>query len=52
MEHCPNCGGAELEITAAIRERSVIDKILTRLGRDPQPPPRESSARRRTGLAS
>ena len=37
MEHCPNCGG-ELKIIAAILERPVIDKILTHLGLDPQPP--------------
>ena len=40
MEHCPNCGGAELKIIAAILERPVIDKILTHLGLDPQPPPK------------
>jgi hypothetical protein len=39
-EHCPNCGGGELEIIAAILERPVIEKILTHLGLDPQPPPR------------
>ena len=40
MQHCPNCGGGELEIIAAILERPVIEKILTHLGIDPQPPPR------------
>jgi hypothetical protein len=40
MQHCPNCGGGELKIIAAILERSVIEKILTHLGLDPQPPPR------------
>ena len=40
MQHCPNCGGGELKIIAAILERPVIDKILTHLGLDPQPPPR------------
>jgi hypothetical protein len=40
MQHCPNCGGGELKIIAAILERPVIDKILTPLGLDPQPPPR------------
>ena len=40
MQHCPNCGGGELEIIAAILERPVIEKILTHLGLDPQPPPR------------
>ncbi len=39
-EHCPNCGGGELKIIAAILERPVIEKILTHLGLDPQPPPR------------
>ena len=36
MQHRPNCGGAELEIIAAILERPVIEKILTHLGLDPQ----------------
>jgi uncharacterized protein (DUF983 family) len=40
MEHCPNCGGGELKIIAAILERPVIEKILTHLGLNPQPPPR------------
>jgi hypothetical protein len=40
MQHCPNCGGGELKIIAAILERTVIEKILTHLGLDPQPPPR------------
>jgi hypothetical protein len=40
MQHCPNCGGGELKIFAAILERAVIEKILTHLGLDPQPPPR------------
>jgi hypothetical protein len=40
MLHCPNCGGGELKIIAAILERPVIEKILTHLGLDPQPPPR------------
>jgi hypothetical protein len=40
MQHCPNCGGGELTIIAAILERPVVEKILTHLGRDPQPPPR------------
>jgi hypothetical protein len=40
MQHCPNCGGGELEIIAAILERPVIEKILTHLGLDPQPPPK------------
>jgi hypothetical protein len=40
IQHCPNCGGGELKIIAAILERPVIEKILTHLGLDPQPPPR------------
>jgi hypothetical protein len=40
MQHCPNCGGGELKIIAAILERPVIQKILGHLGLDPQPPPR------------
>jgi hypothetical protein len=32
MQHCPNCGGGELKIIAAILERPVIEKILTHLG--------------------
>jgi hypothetical protein len=40
MQHCPNCGACELKIIAAILERQVIEKILTHLGLDPQPPPR------------
>jgi hypothetical protein len=40
MQHCPNCGGGELKIIAAILERPVIEKILMHLGLDPQPPPR------------
>ena len=40
MHTCPNCGGGELKIIAAILERPVIAKILTHLGLDPQQPPR------------
>jgi len=40
MQHCPNCGAGELKIIAAILERPVIEKILTHLELDPQPPPR------------
>jgi hypothetical protein len=40
MQHCPICGGGELKIIAAILERPVIEKILTHLGLDPQPPPK------------
>jgi hypothetical protein len=36
----------ELKIIAAILERLVIDKILTHLGLDPQPPPRAPARER------
>ena len=38
MQRCPNCGGGELKIIAAILERPVIEKILKHLGLQPQPP--------------
>ena len=40
MHTCPNCGAGELKTIAAIIERPVIERILTHLGLDPQPPPR------------
>jgi hypothetical protein len=40
MERCPNCAAGELKIGAAILERPVIEKILTHLGLDSQPPRR------------
>ena len=40
MQHCPNCGAGDLKIIAAILERPVIEKILSHLGLDRQPPPR------------
>ena len=40
MQNCPNFGAGELKIIAAILERPVIEKILTHLGLNPQPPPR------------
>ena len=40
MQHCPNCGGSELEIVAAILERPVLEKILGHLGLNSQPPPK------------
>jgi len=40
MQHCPNGGSGGLKIIAAILERPVIEKILTHLGLDPQPPPK------------
>jgi hypothetical protein len=40
VERCPNCGGGELKIIAAILERPVIEKILGHLGLAPQPPPK------------
>lgn len=39
MQHCPNCGGGELKVIAGILERPVVEKILTHLDLDPQPPP-------------
>ena len=39
MQHCPNCGASEFKIISAILGRPVIEKILTHLGLDPQPPP-------------
>ena len=39
MQRCPNCGASELKIISAILGRPVIEKILTHLGLDPQPPP-------------
>ena len=40
MQHCPNCVADELRVIASILERPVIEKILTHLGLDAQPPPR------------
>jgi len=40
----------ELKIIAAILERPVIEKILTHLGLDPQPPPPRVGARGGAGL--
>jgi hypothetical protein len=40
MQRCPNCGAGDLKIIAAIQERPVIEKILSHLGLDPQPPPK------------
>jgi hypothetical protein len=40
LQHCPNCGAGELKIIAAILERPVIEKMLTHLGLDAQPPPK------------
>jgi len=38
--HCPNCGGGELKIIAAILEQPVIEKIPTHLGLHARAPPR------------
>ena len=43
MQHCPNCGGGELKIIAAILERPVIEKILAHLGLQAQPPPKAAA---------
>lgn len=40
MQQCPNGSAGELKIIAATLDRSVIEKILTRLRLDPQPPSR------------
>ena len=40
MQHCPNCAGGQLKIIAALLERPAIEKILTHLGLQAQPPPR------------
>jgi len=39
LEDCPNCGG-DLKIIVAILERAVIEKVLTHLVLQAQPPPR------------
>ena len=44
MDQCPNCGGGELKIIAVILERPVIEKILSHLGQDPQPPSPDTSS--------
>jgi hypothetical protein len=43
MRYCPNRGAGQLRIIAAILEQPVIEKILTHLGLDPQPPPKGQS---------
>lgn len=45
MQHCPHCDGWELRIVAAILKRPLIEKILTHLGLDPQPPHQGPGAR-------
>ncbi len=52
MQHCPTCGGGELKIIAAILKRPVIEKILTHLGLDPQPPPRGRAREARQDFAT
>jgi hypothetical protein len=47
MQHCPSCGGGELKIIAAILDRPVVEKILTHLGLNPQPPPPRAGVRGR-----
>lgn len=39
VQHFPNRGARELKVIVAIMERPVIEKILSDLGPDPQPPP-------------
>lgn len=50
MHTCPNCGGGELKIIAAILEWPVIEKILIHFVLDPQAPPRGAGARGGAGL--
>ncbi len=45
MERCPSFGARELKNIAANLERPVIEKTLTHLGLDPQPPRRGERAR-------
>ena len=52
MQHCPNCGSGELKIIAAILERPVVEKILSHLGLDPQPPPRGRAREARQNFAT
>ena len=40
MQHDSDCGGGQIEIIAAILKRPEIEKILSHLGIDPQPPPK------------
>jgi hypothetical protein len=44
MQRCPNCSARELKIIGAILERSVIERILSYLGLDPQPPPKDGAS--------
>ena len=39
-QQCPNCGGGELRIIAALLERPVVEKIFSHLGLDPKSPPK------------
>jgi hypothetical protein len=39
LQHCPNFGGGELKIIAALMERPVIERILSHLGLAPPAPP-------------
>jgi hypothetical protein len=50
VQHCPSCGAGEFEIISAILERPVIEKILTHLGLDLQPPPRARRRASRCGI--
>ncbi len=43
-QRCPNCGDGELKIIAAILGRPVMEKILSHLGLDPQPPSPDTSS--------
>ncbi len=52
MQHCPNCGAGVLKTIAAILESPVIEKILTHLRLDPQPPPRGRAREAGQGFAT
>ncbi len=45
MQRCPNCSARELKIIAAILERPLIERILTHLGLQAQPPPARRGTR-------
>jgi hypothetical protein len=43
LHRCPSCGAGDLKIVAAILEPAAIRKRLTRLGLEPQQPPRSKA---------
>ena len=48
---CSDCGG-EVKVMAVIFERSVIQKILSHVGIDPEPPPQAPAHAYNLGLVS